>query len=190
MPAHVKFSMSPPGADRIHHVDENDVRVVLGRLPIELWQRLRTVHFNDKARGARVLGYVSRGRRDIALCALPPRMGLTQALRMGQRAEDFGARRGEKWPTLAIRRFMLYDVFLHELGHLQLVDEDASSVRRKFALEKRAQEFAMHWCGELWAKPFDHPDPVHNPPTPGELMMLSPETIIQPVPAGRLVPTC
>jgi hypothetical protein len=125
MPCPVKFSTSSPGADRIHYVNEDDIRVVLSRLPDELWDRLRTVHFNDRSRGARVLGYVNRGRRDIALCALPPRMSLIQALRNGQRPEEFGARRGEKWPRLAIRRFMLYDVFLHELGHLQLIDEDA-----------------------------------------------------------------
>jgi len=169
MPSQVKFSTSPPGADRIHYINGDDTRVVLSRLPFELWQRLRTVHFNDRSRGARTLGYVNHGRRDIALCALPPRMSLTQALRRGQTPEQFGARRGQKWPLLAIRRFMLYDVFLHELGHLQLVDEDARPVRRKFAHEKLAQEFAAYWCKQLWSRPFDHPDPVHNPPAPGEL---------------------
>jgi hypothetical protein len=173
MPCPVKFSTSSPGADRIHYVNEDDIRIVLSRLPDELWDRLRTVHFNDRSRGARVLGYVNRGRRDIALCALPPRMSLIQALRNGQRPEEFGARRGEKWPRLAIRRFMLYDVFLHELGHLQLIDEDARSVRRKFAHETRAQEFAMYWCNQLWSEAFSHPDPVHNPPAPSERTRLS-----------------
>ena len=114
--------MSRPGADRIHYVSEEDVRIVLSRLPSSLWNRLRAVHFNDRSR-ARTLGYVNRGRREIALCALPPRVGLTQALRKGQTPEQFGARRGQKWPVLAVRRFMLYDVFLHELGHMQLIDE-------------------------------------------------------------------
>jgi hypothetical protein len=68
---------------------------------------------------------------------------------------------------------MLYDVFLHELGHLQLIDKDARSVRRKFAHETRAQEFAVHWCNQLWSEAFSHPDPVHNPPTPDELTRLS-----------------
>ncbi|HEY4903915.1 MAG TPA: hypothetical protein VIH89_10620 [Candidatus Sulfotelmatobacter sp.] len=175
MAGYVKFSISPPGADRVHYVNEADVRVVLDRLPVEVWQRLRTVHFNDRSRGARVFGYVNLGRRDIALCAQPPRMSLTQALRMGQRPEEFGARRGKKWPALAIRRFMLYDIFLHELGHLQVVNEDARSVRRKFALEKLAQEFAMHWCNQLWSRPFAHADPVHNPPAPNELAAFSSE---------------
>jgi hypothetical protein len=165
MLSRVKFSVTVPKAHRIHHVNEEDVRVVLSRLPLELWQRLRAVHFNDRSRGARTLGYVNRGRREIALCALPPRMGLTAALRMGQTPEQFGAKLGKKWPSLAIRRFMLYDVFLHELGHLQLIDDKARSERLKFAREKLAEEFAIEWCARLWSERFVHPDPVHNPPT-------------------------
>jgi tetratricopeptide (TPR) repeat protein len=64
---------------------------------------------------------------------------------------------------------MLYEVFLHELGHLQVVNEKANRIDRRFAMEKRAQEFAEHWCRELWSQPFDHPDPVHNPPTAEEI---------------------
>ena len=173
----VKFSTLPPGADRVHYVSEEDIRIVLGRLPVDLWRCLRTVHFNDRSHGARVLGYVNQGRRDIALCALPPRVSLTQALRSGQTPQLFGAVRGKKWPPLAVRRFMLYDVFLHELGHLQLIDEDARSVRRKYAHEKRAQEFAMNWCTQLWSEPFVHGDPVHNPPTPTEFESVSAESI-------------
>ncbi len=169
MPPQVKFSVTKPGADRIHYVNEADVQVVLSRLPFELWSRLRAVHFNDRARGNRILGYVSRrGRREIALCALPPRVSLARPLRNGQAPEQFGARRGQKWPTLAVRRFMLYDVFLHELGHLQLINERSPSDRLKYAHEKLAQKFAMEWCDRLWSKPFDHPDPVHNPPQPDE----------------------
>lgn len=88
---------------------------------------------------------------------------------MGQAPEKFGARRGHKWPTLAIRRFLLYEVFLHELGHLQPVDLQARSHRLRFARERRAEEFAVEWCGRLWSVPFIHPDPVHNPPTTEEL---------------------
>jgi tetratricopeptide (TPR) repeat protein len=76
---------------------------------------------------------------------------------------------------MAVRRFMLYDVFLHELGHLQVVDEKATSVRRKFAMETKAQQFAMYWCKRLWSEPFDHPDPVHNPPTKEEMADKDPE---------------
>src|SRR5215469_12424357 len=141
----ISFSVARPGADRIHHVNADDVRVVLSRLPFELWHRLRAVHFNDRARGSRRAGYVTQGHREIALCALPPRMSMRWFLVRGQTPEQFGAARGHKWPPLAIRRFMLYDVLLHELGHLQLVDENRPSRRLQFAREKLAQDFAMQW---------------------------------------------
>ena len=157
----------------MHHVNKDDVKVVLGRLPFELWHRLRAVHFNDRARGARILGYVNQGHREIALCALPPRIGLTAALRRGQTPKPFGGERGRQWPALAIRRFMLYSVLLHEIGHLQLVDETRRSRRLRFAREKLAEEFAVRWCNCLWSVPFPHSDPVHNPAGPEELRMLS-----------------
>jgi hypothetical protein len=165
----LKFSYAPPGSDRIYHVNARDVCVVLRRLPEELWSRLRAVHFNDRSRGARRLGYVNRARREIALCALPPRMSLTRFLVKGQTPERFGAVRNKQWPSLAIRRFLLYDVFLHELGHLQLISEKRRSQRLRFADEKLAEEFAMKWYKRLWSEPFAHPDPVHNPPTQQEL---------------------
>src|SRR5882724_542255 len=166
MSSQVRFSLSKPGADRLHYVNAEDIRIVLGRLPFELWDRLRAVHFNDRSRGARVFGYVSPGRREIALCALPPRMSLTAALVKGQTPEQFGAKRGQKWPALAVRRFLLYDVLLHELGHLHLINGNARSERLKFAREKLAQAFAVHWCNQLWSVSFPHPDPVHNAPCP------------------------
>jgi hypothetical protein len=172
MASPIKFTVTTPGADRIHYVNERDVRIVLGRLPAELWHRLRSVHFNDQARGPRFLGYVNRGRCEITLCALPPRMSLARALR-GQTCEYFGATRSHKWSALAVRRFMLYNVFLHELGHLQRNNEVGSSVRLQFAREKLAQDFAIGWCKRLWSEPFPHSDPVHNPPAPEELASLA-----------------
>jgi hypothetical protein len=174
MPIQVKFSVSPLGGDRIHYVNEEDVRVLLGRMPEATWSRLRAVHFNDRSRGGRVLGYVTRrGRSEITLCALPPRVGLTRALRNGQTPEQFGARPGRKWPVMAVRRFMLYDIFLHELGHLQLINERSNSDRLKYAHEKLAQDFAMEWCERLWSMNFEHADPVHNPPSLDEVAALA-----------------
>jgi hypothetical protein len=118
-----------------------------------------------------VLGYVNQGHREIALCALPPRIGLTAALVKGQSTEQFGAKRAQKWPALAIRRFMLYDVLLHEIGHLQIIDQDRRSSRLRFAREKLAQAFAMRWCKNLWSAQFPHDDPVHNAPCPEELLI-------------------
>jgi hypothetical protein len=162
----VKYVVGPPGGDRVHHVNPDDVRIVLSRLPPEVCSRLRCVHFKDRSRGGRVHGYVTtRGRREITLCSLPRRISFTKsALHDGDSPEDFGAR-GTAWPTEAVRRYMLYSVFLHELGHLQEVRPDLPDPRRRYADERMAGEFAAYWRGVLWSQRFDHPDPVHNPPS-------------------------
>lgn len=177
----VRFSVLRPGADRIHHVNPEDVLVVLGRLPLHLWERLRGVHFNDMSRGGRTLGYVTSGHREIALCALPPRISLWG----GSAPQVFGAKRNQKWPLLAIRRYMLYDVFLHELGHLQMIDENRRSPRLRFAREKLAQSFAVEWRKRLWSAPFSHPDPVHNPPQVDEAGTEDEEFVISTQSPGR-----
>ena len=163
----LRFSHHKPGGDRRHYVTEDDVRIVLDRLPAAGWKRLKTVHFNDRWRG-HCLGYVTRGRDAISLCALPPRISFNATLTRRQSPAPFGAIRGCQWPPLAVRRLMLYQVLLHEVGHLQLVNARARSNRRRFADETLAQEFAEYWCRELWSQPFDHPDPVHNPASPRE----------------------
>ena len=53
MLSRIRFSMSLPGGDRVHHVNQADVRVILSRLPIDLWSRLRAVHFNDRGQARR-----------------------------------------------------------------------------------------------------------------------------------------
>lgn len=158
----VKFSYTKPGGDRLHHVTEEDIKIVLSRLPDDVKYRLRRVHFNDRGL-ASILGYVNRGHREIALCALPPRMSLTRALAKGQSCAEFGAMQGTQWPELAIRRFILYDVFLHELGHLQVI-ENTKTETFSFAKEKLAHEFSDYWRRRLWMELFEHPDPVHNAP--------------------------
>ena len=165
----IAFSYHQPRGDRRHFVTEEDVRVVLERLPGSVLKRLKAVHFNDRSWGRRSLGYVRPGHNEIALCALAPRVSLGVYLRRSQSPGQFGAVRASQWPLLAIRRFMLYDVLLHELGHLQTIDQRAKTWRRQFAGETLAQDFAESWCRELWSQPFDHPDPVHSAPTPMEL---------------------
>jgi hypothetical protein len=162
----IKFTFSPTQAGRIHYLTADDVSVLLSRLPEELWHWLRAVHFNDRSRGRRVAGYVNRARREIAICAFPASVSCAPytARRIGTSPHTFGAQRGRQWPSLAVRRFLLYDTFLHELGHLQVVDPSARNVRRRFASESWAQKFANDWRRRLWSKPFDHPDPVHNSP--------------------------
>src|SRR5262245_10263211 len=50
----------------------------------------------------------------------------------------------------------------------------ATSVRRKFAMETRAQEFADHWRRELWSTLFVHADPVHIAPDDAESAAAAP----------------
>jgi len=162
----IKFTTSRTRAERIHYLTADDVRVLLRRLPEELWQRLRAVHFNDQSRGRRVAGYVNMGRREIAICAFPASVSCAPytAREIRTSPRTFGATRGRQWPSLAIRRFLLYDTFLHELGHLQIVNPAAKDLKRRFATETLAQKFANDWRRKLWSQHFDHPDPVHNPP--------------------------
>ena len=165
----VRFTYSEVWCDRRHYLNESDVSVVLSRLPPEAWQGLRAVHFNDRSRGVRILGYANQRGRDISLCALPPKVSLTPFLVPGQTPELFGAVRGSQWPETAVRRFLLYDVLLHEIGHLRIVRAGARSRRLKYAREKLAQSFGDGWRRRLWANRFDHPDPAHNPPSVREV---------------------
>ena len=160
----VKFTYSQVGCDRKHYLNEEDVRVVLSRLPPEIGSGLRAVHFNDKSWGSRRLGYAVPSESEICICALPPRVSLTRFLIRGQYPELFGAERGKQWPETAVRRFLLYDVLLHELGHLQMQILNRKSGRRTPARETRAERFADFWRDRLWTVRLDHPDPVHNPP--------------------------
>ena len=153
------------------YVSQKDVQVVVARIPEEDRTRLRDVFISDRHRGVRSLGAVrKRGRRDIDLYAvLPPRVSLGRYLSKGQRGLQFGAPSRGQWPPWAVRRFLLYDVFLHELGHLQLVLPKSKNWDRKYASEKLAQDFADKWRARLWSERCDHPDPVHNAPRKDEL---------------------
>ena len=109
------------------------------------------------------------------LFSRPPEADPDYAVRnlvKGESPRYWGAKRGTQWPSVAIRRYLLYDVFLHELGHLQVVLPQAKSVVRKFASETKAEEFAAYWRRRFWSVPFDHPDPAHHPPTEEELRTL------------------
>ncbi|MEM1443100.1 MAG: hypothetical protein AAGF67_12210, partial [Verrucomicrobiota bacterium] len=115
----------------------------------------------------RFLGWVrTRGRRDIVLCSiLPPRVSLRSYIIKGQSPKEFGAPVRGQWPPWAVSRFLLYDVFLHELGHLQSVDPKSNDWRRRYAGETLAEEFANRWRRELFDEPFNHPDPIHFAPS-------------------------
>jgi hypothetical protein len=159
--------------DLVSYVATHEVDLVVERVPAEYRSRLRDI-FQKLCADAKVLGRVStRGRRDIDLATrLPVRVSLRQYLYAGQSAAEFGAPERGQWPPWAVRRFLLYDVLLHEIGHLQVVEPKASNIVRKFASETRAREFADALRRKLYSEPFEHIDPIHNEPTQAELAML------------------
>lgn len=161
-------------SDLACYVNYRDVQIVVERIPAEFRQRLRDVFIRPGRRGVRVLGSVRRrGRRDIQLNALLPyRVSLRGFVYKGQSALEFGAPSRGQWPPWAVRRFLLYDVLLHELGHLQVANPNTTKWNRKYASETRAQEFADTWRRKLWTSNFDHPDPVHNLPQADELSLI------------------
>jgi hypothetical protein len=159
----------------VSYVSRSDVDLVLSRVPPQLRVRLRDVFLTQSVRGVRVLGHVRRrGRRDINLCSiLPPRVSLSGFIVRGQSPSEFGAPLRGQWPPWAVRRYLLYDVLLHELGHLQLVRQTGRSWDRKYASEPLAQQFADDLRRQLWLEHFDHPDPIHNPPESDEMEMIA-----------------
>jgi len=159
----------------VSYLSRADVDIVIARVPGQFRMRLRDVYFSRLSHGVRRLGSVRRrGRRDITMYSvLPPRLSLRGYIRSGQAASEFGAPSSGQWPPWAVRRFLLYDVLLHELGHIQVVDAKGSDFRRKYAGETLAQRFADDLRRELWCEPFEHPDPVHNPPSDAEFSVLA-----------------
>lgn len=161
--------------DLINYISFEDIEIIKERVPQDFRSRLRDVFTHYTSDGVRFLGSVTRrGRRDIKLCSiLPYRTSLRQFLVKGQSALEFGTSARGQWTPWAVRRFLLYDVFLHELGHLQIIMPKNSNNNRKFASETLAQKFADDLRRELWKNHFDHPDPVHNIPQTDELATIS-----------------
>ena len=155
----------------VRYLSPSDINDAVHRIPQKFRQRLRDIITWHRSEGVRRLGYVTnRGRRDINLSVmLPPRLSLGRYLHKGQNAREFGAPSRGQWLPWAVRRFMLYDVLLHELGHLQLINPKSKHWDRKYASETLAKDFADRWRRKLFSEPFDHPDPIHNPPTEEEL---------------------
>lgn len=160
----IEFVIRPPRDNRLHHLTPADLQFVLSRLPPEVYARLETVHFVDMGKRLRELGCVQPGHREIALCALPPTISLNGFMFPGQEPGTYGASWEAAWPSVAIRRFLLYDVFLHELGHMQLVLSKNGPPRKRFADEVQAHEFALAWRERLWSTPCDSTDPAHRAP--------------------------
>ena len=156
----------------LRYIGNADINLVLARIPPRYLSRLGEINVTAEHHSVRCLGYVSRrGRRDITLCGfLPPRLSLRRFMFDGDHAAQFGASDRGQWPPWAIRRKLLYSTLLHEIGHLQVVDDVVES-RRRFAREPVARAFAAELRGWLYSQPFEHPDPIHFAPSEEELAM-------------------
>ena len=160
----------------VRYINNDDCWTVLSRVPAEYKTRLRDVFTWYDSKAVRCLGWVrSRGRRDLNIAGwLPPRVSLLRYVwkHPGLTAEELGAPARGQWPPWAVRRYLLYNTLLHELGHIQVADPTARRNNRRYASETRAQEFANEIRGRLYAQPFDHVDVVHNPPGDDELSFI------------------
>jgi len=146
-------------------VTKEDILTLLNRLPLEEYQQLKTVTF-ETCGGAYQFGYVFYKRvKGIVLCDQPLRMGMKEADAKRGHLIEYGGLNNMKWPIIAIRRYMLYNVFLHELRHTHIVNPHKKLTRHKIPFEKLANEYSDFWRGELYKDKFDHHDPVHNLPT-------------------------
>ena len=129
--------------DLVCYISHDDVEIVTERIPKKFRSRLRDVFIHHESFGVRCLGSVrKRGRRDININAkLPYRVSLSRFLVKGQKASEFGTSARGQWTPWSVRRFLLYDVFLHELGHLQVVNPKSTNYDRKFASENSSPKF-------------------------------------------------
>lgn len=159
----------------VSYISSEDIDIAINRVPEEYRCRVREITTWNSSRGVRQLGYVTtRGHRDINLCVmLPPRVSLGRHILKGQSVKEFGAPARGQWPPWSVRRFMLYDVLLHELGHLQSVNAKSKNMKRKFADEKISRDFSDKWRRKLFSTNFDHPDLIHNPPSDEEFAFIS-----------------
>ena len=168
----ITFLNLSPEPQRQHYLHPSEFRILLDRMPTSLYCQLREVRFDDMNLGLRRLGYVSADRHTIAICALPRVVDLTRYLE-GRSSRLFGALPGTPWPKVAVKRFLLYDIFLQLLGHTQMVSPDAAGYL-KYAGPGEARKFAHDWRTRLW-KMSEGLSPLHCPPNSLELATLGEE---------------
>jgi hypothetical protein len=160
--------------DLVKYLTSRDIAIVMGRVPVEFKTHIGDVLQRRSSDGKHLGSARPGGTGDITICSmLPVRVSLGRYSYPGQSPAEFGAPKLGQWPPWAVRRFLLYDVLLHEIGHLQIVGKGAWVNRRNFAKETRAREFADELRRTLFSEPFQHSDPIHNAPTNAEMSTLA-----------------
>jgi|GEM_PF-4884861 len=162
------FHYGRMGSDLYQYLHREDILVLLNRLPLKEYEHLRSVTFKT-CKGGNAFGRVySKRITGIIICDIASRISISHPKPTKDCLFEYGAIQSLKWPTIAVRRFMLYDVFLHELRHTQIIHPEKKETRYKIPKERLAHEYADYWRGELYQEKFDHPDPVHNLPSEEE----------------------
>jgi hypothetical protein len=175
--------------DLVQYLTRREVDVVLSRVPAEFKTHIGDVLLRRSSDATSLGSARPGGTGDITISSmLPVRVSLGRYAYSGQSPAEFGAPRLGQWPPWAVRRFLLYDVLLHEIGHLQIIGPKGSWVNtRNTASETRAREFADELRRTLFSETFDHPDPIHNPPTDAEMSTLAVWERLNKDQRGRLV---
>lgn len=146
MPAKFELSYLPQGPGEQLTIREDDVKLVLEKLPADSWSRFQVVHYHDAERGIRWIGYVNREKRQIAISPLPS----------GVRRIRFVVGGGTKAPQsklpkrrARIQNDMLFDVFVDDVGRLQIIDEKKLRVRAH-PFDAPAIPYTDYWRLKLW----------------------------------------
>ena len=144
------------------YVEETEIEALLAQLPEETRRDLHRVRFkNGVDTGGRLGDIASDPDPEIVIYAQAYRVSLTPYLGRDETPETYGAVDGCRWPVLAIKRFVLYNVLLTQLGRLQVGASGASG-----------EQFAGHWRRELWSREPDDSDAVHRAPTEKEARLM------------------
>ena len=89
----IAFSVTELWSDRVFHITPDDIRVVCRGYPMSTGSDSRLHTSMIQAGLGRTLGYLTRGRREISICALPPRMSLIRYWDKGHTPEELAIRR-------------------------------------------------------------------------------------------------
>ena len=101
------------------YIEETEIEALLSHLPDATWQDLHRVRFKNGAdTGGRLGDVATHPDSEIVIFAQAYRVSLTPYLGRDETPETYGAVDGSRWPVLAIKRFMLYNVLLAQLGRL------------------------------------------------------------------------
>lgn len=149
MPPKYHLSYLPQGPGQKLSIREDDVKLVLERLPQETFSRFQVIHFSDPSRDLRWIGYINQEKAEIAISLLPPgvrRIRFVMRVGGGPTSRRFARRTNARK-----RRDLLFDVLVDDIGHLQIMDEQAADGVRVRSYEPARRAHTDYWRLRLWS---------------------------------------